>query len=76
MKKKELLMSGAKLQRMLDEGKLFNLTAAADIADYCVRYVRILCHRGKVDCHKFFGCYYFTPEQVSALRRPAHLRSK
>lgn len=50
--------------------ELHDLQAVAKMTGYCVRYLRQLCHRRKVDHHKLLGRYYMTPEEVAALVTP------
>lgn len=58
------------LERLLKDKKIYDLDGVSKIADRCVRYLRRLCHEGKVDHHKLLGRYYMTPNEVAALLTP------
>lgn len=70
-----ILSDRATIAQLLKEKKIYDMDSVAKIVDLCVRYLRRLCHEGKVDHHKLLGRYYMTPAEVAALLQPVKARS-
>jgi hypothetical protein len=64
------------LAQLLKDEKLHDLGGVAKITGLCVRYLRRLCHEGKVDHHRLLGRYYMTPAEAAALLRPVAKKTK
>ncbi len=62
------------ITELLRARKIYDMAAAAKITGRCVRWLRRLCHEGKVDHHKLLGRYYMTPQEVAALLTPVKAR--
>lgn len=58
------------LAHLLKTKKIYDMDGVAEITGLCVRYLRQLCHKGKVDHHKLLGRYYMTPAEAAALLTP------
>lgn len=63
------------LYKLIAAKQLYDLETVAEIAGYCVRYLRRLCHEGKIDHHKLLGRYYMTPAEVTALLQPVKAKA-
>ena len=65
-----ILSGRSTLARLLADKKIYDMPGAAKITGLCVRYLRRLCHEGKIGHHKLLGRYYMTPAEVAALLTP------
>ena len=71
-----VLTSRRTLDVMVKRKAIYCMGDVSKITGLTVRYLRLLARRQKMDCHRLFGRYYMTPDEVAALLVPMKKRTE